>query len=84
MGGIVAAIVLGGLGLVWLERWAVGALLAALAGLIAFTLWLVRLAEPPMQTVTGDAGIWLMTAVTAVTALFYLLARFARVDAQLS
>lgn len=53
------------------------ALLLGLAtvAFLLFTLGLVFLTRPPMETVTGPVGVWIMAGSTAIYALFWLYAR---------
>lgn len=47
----------------------------AATAFLVFTLGLIFLTSPQMETVTGPLGVWVMVASTAIYALFWLYAR---------
>lgn len=47
----------------------------ATAAFLVLTLGLVFLTRPPMETVTGPAGVWVMAGGTVIYGLFWLYAR---------
>lgn len=69
---------LGAILLLMREHWAPLALAVAFAGVLAATLWLTLLAEPPMQEAVGMGFTWTMVAATVAALLLWLYARWLR------
>lgn len=69
---------LGAVLLLMREHWAPLALAASFAAVLAATLWLALLAEPPMAEAVGPEFTTVMVAATVVALLLWLYARWMR------
>lgn len=54
-------------------------LAASCAAMVAATVWLLVLSDPPMAEVTGMLGVWIMVGVAAASLVIYIYARAMRV-----
>lgn len=54
-------------------------LAASCAAMVAATVWLLVLSDPPMAQVTGMLGVWIMVGVAAASLVIYIYARAMRV-----
>lgn len=62
--------------LMWTNRSLAPIMLAVgFFGMAVLTLWLALISRPPMVSVTGMAGLWIMLAAVAAAALIWLYAR---------
>lgn len=53
-------------------------LAASCAAMVAATVWLLVLSDPPMAQVTGMLGVWIMLGVAAASLVIYIYARAMR------
>lgn len=69
---------LGAVLLLMREHWAPLALAVAFFAILAATLWLTLLADPPMQVAVGIEFTWVMVGATVAALLLWLYARWMR------
>ena len=69
---------LGAVLLLMREHWAPLALAVAFVAILAATLWLTLLADPPLQQAVGEEFTWVMILATVGALLLWLYARWMR------
>ena len=72
-GGLLGAILL-----LMREHWAPLALAASFFAVLAATLWLTLVSDPPMQEAVGMEFTWLMVSATAAALVLWIYARWMR------